>query len=170
MTGDETEVSKGSSKIVLTDRKKRSIFIFLLLGILGAWLNAQGGWVKDFSYNRIVVLPFFFQNYTTTGFQWYLVGIFDDLLGFASNLVGIYGFKRLVNIAPLNTYRRRYFIIPVIVYLVVDLFSFLNFNNYYNGITDIALYGEYWNLMQYFGLVPAFVLADCLLILYNIEK
>lgn len=135
--------------------------------MLGAWLNAQGGWVKDFSYHRVVVLPFLFQNFTTTGYQWYIAGIFDDLLGLTSNLVGIYGFKKLTQLEPLNKYKPKYFIIPLLVYLVVDFVAFLNFNNYYSGVTDISRYGEIWNILQYFGLIPAFILMDSLLILYD---
>lgn len=170
MTEEGIDFSPGDSKLKWTRRRERFLFIFILLAILGAWLNAQGGWVKDFSYNRVVTLPFLLSNYTTTGFSWYLVGIFDDLLGLTSNLIGIYGFKRLANLSPLNRYGRKYFLIPLISYLIVDFVSFLNFNNYYNGTTSISLYGEYWNILQYFGLVPSFVLTDSLLILYKTGK
>lgn len=152
---------------LVTSRKRRLLFFFILLGILGAWLNAQGGWVKDFSYNRVVVLPFLFNNYTTTGFNWYLAGIFDDLLGFTANLVGIYGFKKLANMRLLDVYSRKYFLLPIIVYLATDFLAFLNFNSYYQGITSISDYGIYWNVFQYFLMLPAFVLSDSFLILYD---
>ncbi len=159
-----------SSKIFILSNRKRLIIIFILLSILGAWLNAQGGWVKDFSYNRTVTLPFLFTDYHTTGFMWYLVGIFDDLVGFSSNLIGIYGFKRLSGLTELNIYDEKYFAIPLAVYLIGDFAAFLNFNSYYAGYTSVSMYGEIWNLYQYFLLIPAFVLTDVLLLTYKTEK
>lgn len=150
--------------------RKRYVFFFLLLSILGAWLNAQGGWVKDFSYHRTVVLPFLFHNYTTTGFNWYMAGIFDDILGFTTTLIGIYGFKKLAGVEILDLYERRYFLIPVVAYIVADAVAFLNFNNYYTGVTSLSDYGIYWNILQYFILVPAMIMADSLLILYRTKK
>ena len=147
--------------------KSRLLILSILLSILGAWLNAPGGWVKYFSYHRVVILPFLFHNYTTTGFMWYLAGLFDDLAGFSANLVGLYGFKKITNIGELSVYSRRYFAIPIAVYLVTDFIAFLNFNNYYAGITSISDYGLYWNIFQYFIMVPCFILSDLLLLLYK---
>ncbi len=145
----------------------RILAFFILIGILGAWLNAQGGWVKDFSYQKTVVLPLLFHNYTTSGFSWYLVGIFDDLGGFFSNLIGIYGFRRISKLDVLSVYSRKYFLIPVAVYLITDFFAFLNFNNYYSGVTTLSDYGLYWNILQYFIMIPCFILADLFLLLYT---
>ena len=165
---DESAVKRKSAlEDFILSRRRRFLFLFIMLGILGAWLNAQGGWVKDFSYHRIVVLPFLFHNYTTTGFEWYVAGVFDDLLRFSANLVEIYGFKKLSGIRDLDIYSRRYFAIPVVVYLLADLVAFLNFNNYYSGITSISDYGIYWNVLQYFIMVPAFILSDALLLGYS---
>lgn len=162
-------MNERTGKFILNNRAKLILF-FLMLSILGAWLNAQGGWVKDFAYNKSVTLPFLFSNYYTTGFMWYLAGMFDDLLGLASNLVGIYGFKKLVSPPEINIYRRKYFIIPLIVYFAGDIAAFLNYNSYYNGFTSVSLYGELWNIYQYFVLIPALILADLFLLTYRTER
>lgn len=159
----------GIRSFILNNRAKLILF-FLMLSILGAWLNAQGGWVKDFAYNRSVTLPFLFANYQTTGFMWYLAGIFDDVLGLVSNLVGIYGFKRLVAPEELNIYGSRYFIVPLLAYFAGDIAAFLNYNGYYNGTTSVLRYGELWNIYQYFVLVPALILTDLLLLTYKTKR
>ncbi len=154
----------------LESNRKRAVLFFILLAIFGSWLNAQGGWVKDFSYNRSVTLPFLFAEYHTTGFVWYLTGVFDDLLGVAANLVGISGFKRLIGLEELNTYRRKYFVVPLAAYLIGDFAAFLNFNSYYIGTTSISRYGELWNIYQYFILIPSLILMDILLLMYSTKK
>lgn len=164
----ETDNRKGTGiSHFFAMNRTRFLILFIMLGILGAWMNAQGGWVKDFSYQKTVVLPFLFENYTTTGFAWYLVGLFDDLLGFSANLVGIYGFRRITDIGVLSIYGRKYFILPIVAYLITDLFAFLNFRNYYAGITSLSDYGLYWNILQYFVMIPCFILADLFVLLYR---
>ncbi len=167
MTLEETVSRNSKVYRFYNANRSRLLILSILLSILGAWLNAQGGWVKDFSYHRVVILPFLLHNYTTTGFMWYLTGIFDDLAGFAANLVGIYGFKRLTSLEELSLYTRKYFVIPIAGYLITDFVAFLNFNNYYSGITSISDYGLYWNIFQYFLMVPFFILSDLFLILYK---
>lgn len=147
--------------------RKRLILIFIMMGILGAWLNAQGGWVKDFCYNRTITLPFLFSEYYTTSFNWYIVGLFDDLVGLTGNLLGIYGLKRLIGPKEIDIYSRKYFILPLIAYLVTDGVAFLNFYRYYSGVINIELYGELWNVLQYFLLLPSLILTDLLLLTYQ---
>lgn len=153
--------------IHFTPRGRKWFILFVLFSIFGAWLNAQGGWVKDFSYHRVVVLPFLFRDFQTTGLQWYIAGVFDGLLGLAGNLIGIYGVKRLLPFSDIDRYRKAYFIIPLAIYLVTDFAAFINYHNYWVGITSIDLYGKYWNIFEYFIMVPSFVLTDILLILYR---
>lgn len=165
-----TSDSRGSGIMIFVEANRRKLLIlFIMMGIFGAWLNAQGGWVKDFSYHRTVVLPFLFRNFTTTGLNWYFAGLADGLTGLFGNLIGIYGFKYLSGIQELNVYRRKLFVIPLIVYFVGDIVAFGNFYNYWIGVTGITLYGMYWNILQYFVLLPAFILTDLLLLMYKIR-
>lgn len=166
--GRRFKVGRRRITTLLEDNTNRFLILFIMMGIFGAWLNAQGGWVKDFSYHRVVVLPFLFKNYTTSGLDWYFAGIADDIVGLLGNLIGIYGFKRFIRIRSLNIYSRRFFLIPITVYLVIDLIAFWNFYSYWTGFTSISLYGIYWNFIQYFGLLPSFILSDLLLLMYKV--
>ena len=145
---------------------KEYIFLVAVLMItFGSWLNAQGGWVKDFSYNRTVVLPFLFKNYYTSGFDWYLIGIFDDLAGLSLNILGFLILRESGMFSKASRFSRRTFIVPVVVYLVFDLLAFLNFASYYSGSTTLSDYGLYWNIIQYFAMLPALFAADISIIM-----
>ncbi len=153
----------------IRDKKHLQATAFLLIAIGGTWLNVQGGWVKDFSFHRIVYLPLLFHIYTVSGMEWYTLGVLDDLLGFGGNIIGIYGLKRVLKIPYLDIIDKRYFIIPVVTYLVADLLAFYSFYNYYEGTLSLSYYGTYWNGLLYFIMLPSLLITDVLLFYYDVS-
>jgi hypothetical protein len=140
---------------------RESIFIIAVLMIaFGSWMNAQGGWVKDFAFSKTVELPFLFKDYYTSGFNWYMVGIVDDLVGFALNIAGFIILRRSGLFSRFARFGKNAFILPLAVYLFLDAVAFLNFTVYYSGMRNISTYGIYWNIIQYFGMLPAFFATD----------
>ena len=83
--------------------------VFLMMAVIGGWINAQGEWVKDVAYNRIVGLPLFGWNFSVSGITWYMVGIFDDLLGVFMIIFGLIMFRRHTNIdvAAIHSFRQQ---------------------------------------------------------------
>lgn len=153
----------------IRDKKHLQAAIFLLFAIGGTWLNVQGGWVKDFSFHRIVYLPLLFHTYTISGMNWYILGLLDDLLGFGGNMIGIYGLKRILKINYLNIIDKKYFIIPVVTYIAADVLAFYSFYSYYMGSLSLSNYGTYWNGLLYFVMLPSLLVADLLLFYYDIS-
>ena len=138
--------------------------VFLMMAVIGGWINAQGEWVKDFAYPRIVRLPLFEWNFTVSGITWYKVGIFDDLLGVFMIIFGLIMFRRhsYVDIAAIASFR---IAIPFLVlYGFFDFIGYYLFTSYYFGNFSLTLYGEAWNTILYFGMMPLLLLA-CVIIL-----
>ena len=138
--------------------------VFLMMAVTGGWINAQGEWVKDFAYHRIVRLPFFEWNFTVSGITWYKVGIFDDLLGVFMIIFGLIMFRRhsYVDIAAIASF---WIAIPFLVlYGFFDFIGYYLFTSYYFGNFSLTLYGEAWNTILYFGMMPLLLLA-CVIIL-----
>lgn len=150
-------------------RKVTSAEYALVVGILmiafGSWLNAQGGWVKDFAFNKTVVLPFLFKNYYTSGFIWYLVGIFDDIFGLILNVLGFLLLRKSGILSKFARFKKNIFVLPLIVYILLDIIAFINFNLYYSGSVSLNNYGLYWNIIQYFGMLPALFATDLAIIM-----
>lgn len=145
--------------------KEYALIVGILMIAFGSWLNAQGGWVKDFAFNKTVVLPFLFKNYYTSGFDWYMVGIFDDISGLALNILGFLLVRSSGTFSKFTRFSSRNFLIPLAIYLMLDFVAFLNFSSYYSGSTSLSDYGLYWNIIQYFGMLPALFAADFMIIM-----
>jgi hypothetical protein len=141
-------------------RRQLYFIISLALSFVGAWVNAQGQWVKDFSYSRVVNLPLLSFNLTTSGVTWYLVGLFDDLLGTGMNVVGLILAKQYSNLDFPLLKRSYLFLVFLGAYLILDMFNFTIFLDYYYGSLPIALYGEMWNSVLYFLMLPLLFLCD----------
>ena len=138
--------------------------VFLMMAVIGGWINAQGEWVKDFAYHRIVRLPLFEWNFTVSGITWYKVGIFDDLLGVFMIIFGLIMFRRhsYVDIAAIASF---WIAIPFLVlYGFLDFIGYYLFSSYYFGNFSLTLYGEAWNTILYFGMMPLLLIA-CVIIL-----
>ncbi|MGC8506226.1 MAG: hypothetical protein ACP5NK_05925 [Thermoplasmata archaeon] len=137
---------------------------YLMMAVMGGWVNAQGQWVKDFSYSKVVNLPLFAWTFTTSGVSWYSVGLFDDILGTSMIITGLIMFRRHSQI-NIGLVRNFLLFIPFIAaYFVMDGINFYLFLSYYYGNLPIALYGEIWNTVLYFGMLPMLILS-CIIIL-----
>ena len=138
--------------------------VFLIMAVIGGWINAQGEWVKDVAYNRIVGLPLFGWNFSVSGITWYMVGIFDDLLGVFMIIFGLIMFRRHTNI-DVEAIRSFRLAIPFLVlYGFFDFIGYYLFSSYYFGNFSLTLYGEAWNTILYFGMMPLLLIA-CVIIL-----
>jgi hypothetical protein len=137
---------------------------FLMMAVVGGWVNAQGEWVKDFAYHRVVGLPFLAWNFTVSGITWYMIGIFDDLLGVFMIIFGLIMFRRYsdVDVAAISSFR---IAIPLLVlYGFLDFIGYYLFSSYYFGNLSLKLYGDAWNTILYFGIMPLLLLS-CIVIL-----
>jgi hypothetical protein len=137
---------------------------FLMMAVLGGWINAQGEWVKDFAYHRVVGLPLFAWNFSVSGVTWYKVGIIDDLLGVFMIIFGLIMFRRHsdIDVAAIHSFRLA---IPFLVlYGFLDYIGYYLFSSYYFGNFSLTLYGEAWNAILYFGMMPLLLIA-CVIIL-----
>ncbi len=137
---------------------------FLMMAVLGGWINAQGEWVKDFAYHRVVGLPLFAWNFSVSGVTWYKVGIIDDLLGVFMIIFGLIMFRRHsdIDVAAIHSFRLA---IPFLVlYGFLDYIGYYLFSSYYFGNFSLTLYGEAWNTILYFGMMPLLLIA-CIIIL-----
>lgn len=145
-------------------RENALSLIFLLIAIIGAWINAQGDWVKDFAYNKVVGLPLFTWSFSVSGITWYLVGDFDDLLGIFMIIIGLIMFRRHSDI-DVNLIKNFKLFIPfIVIYGILDFAGYYLFHSYYFGTLPLSLYGEEWNTMLYFGMMPMLILS-CVIIL-----
>ncbi len=146
--------------------KRQFYFIVALaMAFIGAWINAQGQWVKDFSYNRVVNLPLLFYNFSTSGAAWYSVGFFDDLLGTGMNVIGIIMAKRYSQL-NLSILKSRYlFLVFLGAYILLDMFNYGLFLEYYYGSLSIVIYGQAWNSILYFMMLPMLLLCDLSILL-----
>ena len=137
---------------------------YIMMAVIGGWVNAQGQWVKDFSYSRVVNLPLFAWTFTSTGVSWYSVGMFDDLLGTVMIIAGLIMFRRhsQINLRIVGNFLL--FIPFLAAYFVMDGVNAYLFLSYYYGSLSITLYGEIWNTVLYFGMLPMLILS-CMIIL-----
>ncbi len=135
-----------------------------MIAIVGSWINAQGDWVKDFAYIKSVDIPLFAWNFSVSGIVWYEVGIFDDLLGVTLMITGLTMFRKFSEI-DISVFRNYLYFIPFLSgYLALDLIVFLIYRTYYVGVISLSLYGEVWNTILYFGMMPL-LLISCLIII-----
>ena len=137
---------------------------FLMIAVIGGWINAQGDWVKDFAYNRVVGLPLLAWNFTVSGITWYKVGIFDDLLGAGMMVSGLILFRKHsdIDIAAIRSFKTA---LPFLaVYVILDFIGYYLFSSYYYGNLSLTIYGDVWNTMIYFGMMPVLLLS-CIIIL-----
>ena len=153
-------------RIQMPSKKREEVLslVFLMMAVIGGWINAQGEWVKDFAYHRIVGLPLFGWNFTVSGITWYKVGIIDDLLGVFMIIFGLIMFRRhsYVDIGVIASFR---IAIPFLVlYGFLDFIGYYLFSSYYFGNFSLTLYGEAWNTILYFGMMPLLLIA-CVIIL-----
>ena len=138
--------------------------VYIMMAVIGGWVNAQGQWVKDFSYSKVVNLPLFAWTFTASGVSWYSVGMFDDILGTVMIITGLIMFRRHSQI-DLRIVRNFLFFIPFLAaYFVMDFANVYLFLSYYYGSLSITLYGEIWNTVLYFGMLPMLILS-CIIIL-----
>ncbi len=145
-------------------RKNALSLIFLMIAVIGGWINAQGDWVKDFAYHKVVGLPLFAWNFSVTGITWYMVGIIDDLLGAGMIIIGLIMFRRHSDI-DIAALRKFTLFLPLIaVYGALDFTGYYLFHSYYFGSLSLSLYGEEWNTILYFGMMPMLLLS-CVIIL-----
>ena len=138
--------------------------VYIMMAVIGGWVNAQGQWVKDFSYSKVVNLPLFAWRFTSTGVSWYSVGMFDDILGTLMVIAGLIMFRRhsQINLRIVGNFLL--FIPFLAAYFVMDGVNAYLFLSYYYGSLSIALYGEIWNTVLYFGMLPMLILS-CVIIL-----
>ncbi|MCL4451230.1 MAG: hypothetical protein M1327_01215 [Candidatus Thermoplasmatota archaeon] len=137
---------------------------FLMIAVIGGWINAQGDWVKDFAYNRVVGLPLFAWNFTVSGMTWYKVGILDDFLGAGMMIFGLIMFRKHsgIDIAAIRSFKTA---IPFLaIYVILDFIGYYLFSSYYYGNLSLTLYGDVWNTMLYFGMMPVLLLL-CIIVL-----
>lgn len=156
------------SKPVSQDRNKfrKDMFslIYLMMAVIGGWVNAQGQWVKDFSYTKIVDLPLLAWNFTTTGMSWYEVGLFDDVLGTLMIIIGLIMFRRHSDM-DLHLIRNYLIFLPfIIAYFAMDIVNAFLFVSFYYGNISIGVYGEIWNTVLYFGMMPMLLLASVIIL------
>ncbi|MGC8514796.1 MAG: hypothetical protein ACP5OC_01505 [Thermoplasmata archaeon] len=145
-------------------REETLSLVFLMMAVIGGWINAQGEWVKDFAYHRVVGLPLFAWNFSVSGITWYDVGIFDDLLGVFMIIFGLIMFRRHsdVDVAAIRSFSLA---IPFLVsYGFFDFIGYYLFSSYYFGNFSLTLYGEAWNTILYFVMMPLLLLS-CVIIL-----
>lgn len=145
-------------------REEAMSLAFLMMAVVGGWISAQGQWVKDFAYHRVVNLPFLVWNYSVSGITWYEVGIFDDLLGVFMIIFGLIMFRRNSNI-DIAAIRSLWLAIPLLaLYGLFDYVGYYLFSSYYFGNLSVTIYGEAWNTILYFVMMPLLILA-CIVIL-----
>lgn len=141
--------------------------VSLFFIVFGSWLNAQGGWIKDFSQYRTINLPLLFITFSTSGISWYLVGLFYDITGLFLGLLGIYMIRFYVDYPIKGLVKKRIFVFTIIVYLVFDFLSFYYFLLYYRGMVSNTLYGYVWNDSEYFVMLPLLIISDFLVFAYS---
>lgn len=135
--------------------------------VFGSWLNAQGGWIKDFAQYDVVNLPLLFITFSTSGATWYAVGITEDIVGLFLNLSGIYLIRRNISDRFSGLIRRPYFLVTVFIYLVFDFISYYYYILYNLGRVSLENYGYVWNDSEYFVMLPMLLLSDIIMFFYR---
>ena len=93
-----------------------------------------------------------------------MVGIFDDLLGVFMIIFGLIMFRRHTNIDVAAIHSFRLAIPFLVLYGFFDFIGYYLFSSYYFGNFSLTLYGEAWNTILYFGMMPLLIIA-CVIIL-----
>ncbi len=141
--------------------------ISVMMVVFGSWLNAQGGWIKDFAQYDTVNLPLLFITFSTSGTAWYAVGITEDITGLLLNVSGIYLLRRVFKDRFSGMIVRPYFIVTIAVYLAFDFISYYFFLQYNSGSVSLANYGYVWNDSEYFVMLPMLFLSDIIMFFYS---
>lgn len=139
----------------------------ILMILFGSWLNAQGGWIKDFAQYRTVNLPLLFITFSTSGPNWYLVGMVEDISGLLLALGGVYLIRYILAGRLVGVLEKPYFIITVMVYILFDFISSYYYYLYNAGSVTLVNYGYVWNDSEYFAMLPMFLLSCLLMMAYR---
>lgn len=146
---------------------KLTPLVSVLMIVFGSWLNAQGGWIKDFGQYSTVNLPLLFVTFSTSGKIWYFFGLSEDLIGLALNLTGLYFLRGSVVTEIKWKLRKPYFLVSISIYLIFDFLSLYYFLLYESGSVSLEIYGYVWNDSEYFVMLPMLILSDIMVFFYR---
>ena len=116
-------------------QEKYKPFLWLIAGIL----LFQSFWMRDFSYQSVVTLPFWITDYTISGYNWYLLSLIYEYIGLTILLVTG---NRLTSYI-------------FVIFLLSDTALFVN---YRLNLSNLALYGLIWNDILYLIMLPSLVI------------
>lgn len=110
-----------------------------------AMIVFQAGWMIDFAYNECVSLPWGFSYKKISGTRWFEIAIFY-----------LFGSMTVLFIMAFNV-GNAYLIIESTIAYILEFLVLLaimgNFSNYKKNMISLALYGQYWNLYYYYGVI-----------------